>query len=179
MKQRTSGRLRLWTIISLVLLNLSACEEVLPPYVMPEAVFEAEIIASDLVVDPEEGIVPGGVEFAVDVINILDPQNQFVLNPPYEVQLSITVFIETMPSRKRTIEGSERFDEVLEPGDSVRLFLPFPMTDSDGTLWCWNHGQFVQRFLIFMGRAHIPQVGEDGIDIPTNRKRVRFFNIYP
>ena len=158
-------------LFCLLLLCLNNCEEKLPAYEMPDAVFQAHIIASDLVVDPAEGVVPGGVEFAVDVTNILDPHNQFILNPSFDVEISISVFIESEPNRKRTVESHEQIDEFLEPGETIRLFLPFPMTDSNGYPWSWDVGnQFRQRFLILIGIVHIPQVGSNGIDIPTDRK---------
>ena len=165
-----------YLVIVLSVSGLCACEESLPPYVLPDAFFQAHVRASDLVVDPAEGVVPGGVEFAVDVTNILDSRNQFILNPPYDVEVTISVFIESDPNRKRTVETQEQIADSLEPGESVRLFLPFPMTDGEGYPWSWDGGgPFRRRYLILIGKVHIPQVGSDGIDIPTDRKKIRFY----
>ena len=165
-----------YLVIVLSISGLCACDESLPPYMMPDAFFQARVIASDLVVNPSEGVVPGGVEFAVDITNIPDSRNQFVLNPPYDVELSISVFIESDPNRKRTVESHEQMDELLAPGETIRLLLPFPMADSDGNPWSWDKGNpFRERFLILTGKVHIPQVGSNGIDIPTDRKKIRFY----
>ncbi|MFC1629168.1 hypothetical protein ACFL3H_08670 [Gemmatimonadota bacterium] len=164
--------------VTLAISSLYGCEESLPPYVMPDAFFQVQIIASDLVVDPAEGIVPDGIEFAVDVTNILDPQNQFILLPPFDLEISISIFIESEPNRKRMVESHEQIDKILEPGETIRLFLPFPMTDDSGHSWSWDVGMSSrQKFLVLIGIVHIPQVGSNGIDIPTDRKKIRFFNL--
>ncbi len=149
-----------WCIgVLAIILFAAGCEETLPTYVESEYAFSAEIIVDD----PLEFLVEvSGVNpFAIDIWNLTDISNgtsQFVLEPPFEITVSITIALTDEPSRNILVSDKIIFDaddDHMGPGEKIRIYFAFPHEDSYGH--SWNFGNFtVYEFgLTFAGTITI------------------------
>ncbi len=159
---------------------LAGCEENLPDYEQPEIELAASIYV-EIPVDLR-GERASDPFIGMDITNITgadDPTDQAEFRPPYEVRAYVTVYRADSPNRKIDIEADEVFTDpvadVLQPGRTIRVELPFPMEDRGG--WAWNWPEFDEGAgpeLIVQGSAKIPEA-----DLILHTEPVRTRLIYP
>jgi hypothetical protein len=158
---------------------LSGCEENLPAYEQPEIELAASIYV-EIPVDLREG--PPDRFIGMDITNVTgadDPTEQAEFRPPYEVKAYVTVYRADSPNRKIDVEADEAFTDpvadVLQPGRTIRVQLPFPMEDRAGHAWNWPElDEGTGPELIVQGSATIL---EEGLILHT--EPVRTTLIYP
>ncbi len=149
-----------WCIgILAIILFAAGCEETLPTYVEPEYAFSAEIIVDD----PLEFLVEGSRvnPFAIDIWNLTDTLNktsQFVLEPPFEITVSITIALTAQPSRNKLVSEKIMFDaddDHMGSGEKIRIYIAFPAEDSDGHSWNYENFAVYEFGLTFAGTITI------------------------
>ncbi len=146
---------------------LSGCDEHLPAYERPEIHLQAAIYI-ETPMDLNEG--PSDRVFGLDVTNVTgaqDPTQQAVLEPPYEIEVSVTVSLAEDPSRNILVVAREDFEDpvadLLEPGRTIRIVLPFPLQDNQGRNWDWPNAGEESYELVLQGTAEIQTEMEDFI----------------
>ena len=161
-------------------LLLSGCDEHLPAYERPEIQLQASIYI-ETPMDLNEG--PIDRIFGLDVTNVTgsgDPTVQGVLEPPYEIEANVTVSLAEDPSRKILIEARVDYEDpvadLLEPGRTIRVELPFPVQDDQGHSWNWPVAGEESYELILQGTAEI-QTEEEEFILHTEPARTDL--IYP
>ena len=145
-----------WYIgILTIILFAASCEETLPTYVESEYAFSTEIIVDD----PLEFLVEGSRvnPFVIEIWNLtgeLDGTSQFVLEPPFEITVSITIALTTQPSRNKLVSDKIIFDaddDHMGPGEKIRIYFDFPPEDSDGHRWNFGNLAVYEFELTFAG----------------------------
>ncbi len=145
----------------LTLLVTTGCEESLPPFPEPSIELEAIINVSDFIATAnlgEEGPGP----FGVDVRNMSNPEGvgAFYLAPPFTISAWVDVHHAKDPSRHITLGRKVLFsepDQRLDPGQTVRVELPFPLQDADGFPWNFFDPSVAAHNLVFQGTVRIPE----------------------
>ncbi|MFO7768395.1 MAG: hypothetical protein R6W82_05515 [bacterium] len=158
----------------LALLLLPGCEESLPTYARPEAQLAATFRLPDRAyvedLDPTRVLI-------VDVLNVSDDSglSQFVLNPPFEVRVAVTVRLARDPGRMFSrFEATRRTfgagSDPVGPGELVRMELEyFPLRDDEGRVWNWGEPDLQEHELIFQGEVRVPEASPLPIVIPSQR----------
>lgn len=169
------GRLLSPALLSLaLLLLLPGCEESLPTYARPEAELAATFRLEDQMyvedVGPRQVVI-------VDVLNVSEASgvSQYVLNPPYEVRVAVTVRLARDPGRifsrfEATREHFGTGSPPVGPGELVRMELEyFPLRDDEGRSWNWDAPELTEQELIFQGEVRVPEASPLPIVIPSHR----------
>ncbi len=166
-------RIRLLPLVLLLAL-LPGCEESLPTYAKPEAQLAATFRLSDW--SYVEDIGPQRV-LVVDVLNVseADGISQYVLNPPFEVRVAVTVRLARDPARVFSrFEATRRTfgpgSPAVGPGELVRMELEyFPLADDEGRAWNWGEPDLAEHELILQGEVRVPEATPYPILIPSHR----------
>ena len=167
-----------------LLLLLPGCEESLPTYARPEAELAATFRLSDW--SYVEDIGPARV-LVVDVLNLSEAEgtSQYVLNPPFEVRVAVSVRLARDPSRvfSRFLGTRKTFptgSDPVGPGELVRMELEyFPLADDEGRAWNWDEPELSEHELIFQGEVRVPEASPYPIVIPRHRITLIYGELQP
>jgi len=161
---------------------LGSCHEKIPAYEKPDVLsLRAKFVGNRTINIPSLQGDPWGA-FAVDLINDYHEDNQFVLYPPYSVQISLIITHSRYPSLIRHIEIDRALADtsaILEPDEAIRLALiTYPETDDNGKPWNSMRMSVYKHVLNFQGTIRIPEIGVNGvvIHIPQYQLTLEYFN---
>lgn len=171
MKSATRLLLKLLSVIALTPM-LGSCEEHLPKYEVPAVDLEAELMVEQTLMLGE--LLGAPPIFGIDITNMSNDIDQFMIQPPYQVYVGITIALDRDPSRNIFLEKTVTFRQILEPRQRVRVELEYPLTDSQGYPWNWRHEDKPRHELIFRGKVRITKVG---VEINLAQRQVIY--VYP
>jgi len=142
-------------------LATTGCEESLPSFPDPSIELTATINVNNIIDTAsmeEVGLGP----FGVDVRNVSDPEGTgaFYLAAPFTISAWVDVHHAKDPSRHITIGRKVRFSDPaqrLDPGQTVRVELPFPTRDAEGFPWNMFDPSVAAHDLVFQGTVRIPE----------------------
>ncbi len=158
--------------LAVLLLLITGCEEKLPDYEMPDLPLLARIEIQNI----DLGQLLGDPEpFYVYVENVDAGIDQYFLSPPYEISASVNVSLAREPNRSILLEENVAFSvpsDTLHLGGNARVFLPFPLTDSNGLPWNWQRTSQMRHELLFQGKVIVKQNGERIAELNTPRESI-------